>query len=322
MILSGNNFSDRPFVFRFFRCPFGVMSAQCLLNYLLIFMGKTKIFILILDETWKPLRKALNPAFSNRLSISFVPIFTKHYKSLCFEIQQFKQKPFDLYPLIIKCLSNIILETNFGVKDPNEIDFDLHSFEKCIDNVAQRIANPLLYPNFVYSISNLAQEDEKLTKSIFNSFRKIIQKRREFHQSEDKNESRLFIDELIRYNDEINFKTDDLLIQNMFTIFMAGYETSGLTVLYTILLLAMHPEIDKRVREELGQFYTKGQELNIKVLKNLTYLEKVIKESIRLLPPAPTSARQNLQPTYLGKVIRVNLLSGPSNNLVLLVFIR
>lgn len=234
-------------------------------------------------------------------------MFDKHYSRLCNEIQLKGGQSFDLQDMAINTLANIILETNFGVTDAKSIAFNLSHFEKCLDNMVRRITSPILYPDFIYQKSSLYKEDVLLDEQCEIPIRKILSNREKYwkQESDTSDERRLFIDELRRYTQNNGLASTKSLEHNMFTVFMAGYETSGLTVLYTILLLAMHPEIDARVHAEISEHYTIGQEIDNELLKRLTYLDMVIKESMRLFPPAPTSARQNLKPVYIGKYVWV-----------------
>jgi cytochrome P450 len=60
-----------------------------------------------------------------------------------------------------------------------------------------------------------------------------------------------------------------------------------------ILLLAMHPDIQDRVVDELKSiFKDQDQEVTAEDCKNLVYLEQVIKEGMRLLPVVPIFVRQ------------------------------
>lgn len=54
------------------------------------------------------------------------------------------------------------------------------------------------------------------------------------------------------------------------------------------MLLATHPEIQQRVADELGEvFYSNDVEISYDNIGKLEYLERVIKESLRLCPVVP-----------------------------------
>lgn len=59
--------------------------------------------------------------------------------------------------------------------------------------------------------------------------------------------------------------------------------------LHLVMLLATHPEIQERAYEELKEvFYSDDVEINLDNITKLDYLERVIKESLRLCPVVPS----------------------------------
>lgn len=76
------------------------------------------------------------------------------------------------------------------------------------------------------------------------------------------------------------------------TILISGNETSALTTAYIILLLAMHPEIQEQLFQELRSNYNSPtEETTHEHLVRLTYLDRVVKESLRLFPVGPFMVR-------------------------------
>lgn len=68
--------------------------------------------------------------------------------------------------------------------------------------------------------------------------------------------------------------------------------TTSLNVSFNILFLAMHPEIQERVVDEMKQvFHDATVPINNETLNKLTYMDLVIKETHRLCPALPTIAR-------------------------------
>jgi cytochrome P450 len=79
---------------------------------------------------------------------------------------------------------------------------------------------------------------------------------------------------------------DDELIGQMNTLFVAGHETTATTLAWTVLLLARHPAALDAVTDEIEA--TLGDDdPTPDALSALGALDRVTKESLRLLPPAP-----------------------------------
>ena len=82
----------------------------------------------------------------------------------------------------------------------------------------------------------------------------------------------------------------------------AGYESSGITLAYAFCMMAKHPEIAERVREEVLRVLGKTGSLTYeKVTGELPLCTAVIKETLRLFPPAPITSR-NLEEPYEFRV--------------------
>lgn len=79
--------------------------------------------------------------------------------------------------------------------------------------------------------------------------------------------------------------TDRQLRDEVVTLFTAGHETTSNTLSWTLFLLAKHPEIEAKLLAELTSVLA-GRTPTMADLKALPYLDFVIKESMRLYPPA------------------------------------
>lgn len=80
--------------------------------------------------------------------------------------------------------------------------------------------------------------------------------------------------------------TEDEIVGQAFLFFLAGYETSSSTLAFTCYLLAIHPECQRKVLEEVDDFFTRHESPDYTNVKELTYLEMVLSEALRLYPPA------------------------------------
>jgi cytochrome P450 len=92
--------------------------------------------------------------------------------------------------------------------------------------------------------------------------------------------------------------TDRQLRDEVLTIFIAGHETTANALAFTFYLLAKHPEVMKRVHDELTRVIGSG-EITFDKLQQLEYCTMVIKESMRLYPPAWIIVREAVQDDVL-----------------------
>lgn len=97
--------------------------------------------------------------------------------------------------------------------------------------------------------------------------------------------------------------SDEDILNNVNTFMFAGSDTSSLAVTWTLHLLAKHPEVQAKLRNEMlaalpglssqdiSQFTEDEIHTVYNTIASLPLLDKVIRESIRLIPPVHSSIR-------------------------------
>ncbi|MBD0741473.1 cytochrome P450 [Streptomyces sp. CBMA152] len=81
---------------------------------------------------------------------------------------------------------------------------------------------------------------------------------------------------------------------------LAAHHTTGVAVSWTLHLLGRHPDAADRVAAELDQVLGERAAPDYGDLRRLTYLDMVLKESMRLFPPGPYGARETTEDLILG----------------------
>jgi cytochrome P450 len=117
--------------------------------------------------------------------------------------------------------------------------------------------------------------------------------------------------------------SDIQLRDEVMTIFLAGHETTANALTWTFYLLSQHPDVERRLYEELYSVLGKDNNNNnddngvnhskdctatprlptISDITRLEYTEKVLRESMRLYPPAWTLGRQALTDYVIDKYV-------------------
>ncbi|TFK44652.1 cytochrome-450 hydroxylase [Crucibulum laeve] len=94
--------------------------------------------------------------------------------------------------------------------------------------------------------------------------------------------------------------SDEDILHNINTFMFAGSDTSSLTLTWTLLLLAQHPDAQTRLRKELLSVLPSNDLSTLTeeevqslygIISNLPYLHNITRESIRLIPPVHSSLR-------------------------------
>jgi len=78
--------------------------------------------------------------------------------------------------------------------------------------------------------------------------------------------------------------TDQELHDEVMTIFMAGHETTGNGMAWTLYAVAEHPEVRERLEAEVDEVLG-GRPPTLEDLARLTYTKMVVDESLRVYPP-------------------------------------
>jgi cytochrome P450 len=101
-------------------------------------------------------------------------------------------------------------------------------------------------------------------------------------------------------DDEIGEAMTDLQVRDELVTFLnAGHDTVTDAVLWTLVLLAQHPEAAGRVRQEIASTVGTAP-LSFAALQGMPYLARVFHESLRLFPPAWGFARRAINGDTLG----------------------
>jgi len=93
--------------------------------------------------------------------------------------------------------------------------------------------------------------------------------------------------------------TDEQVRDETVTMFAAGHETTAVTLIWTWYLLATHPEVQARFQEELDEVIG-DRAATLADLPNLTFMDQVLEEALRLYPPIWFWGRMAFQPFDLG----------------------
>jgi cytochrome P450 len=95
-------------------------------------------------------------------------------------------------------------------------------------------------------------------------------------------------------------KMTDLEVRDeTMTLFLAGHETTANNLAWTFYLLSRHPDIYARLRAEVDEVLG-GKTPGLEDVPRLTYTLRVLKESMRLYPPAYIIGRRATEDVDIG----------------------
>ncbi|XP_035917840.1 cytochrome P450 4c21-like [Anopheles stephensi] len=267
-------------------------------------------------DVWKAHRKTLNSTFNARILESFVPIFNDCTQRLVGRLDRYAQTgdQCNILEYISACTLEMISRTSLGGKvlERDGAAQFIANLEVALKTIGVRIFNIFLHIDFIYQLTELYRNEMRAINICQQFTRKIIQdKRKEIarlfdgtnNQPEQDAASQyrkpqIFIDQLMKMpltDPSARHFSDEEISDHIYTMIVAGNETSATQLAHTCLLLAMHPEVQAKAYEEVsGLVFSPDQEITIELMKDLHYVECVLKEAMRLMPVAPIVGRQNL----------------------------
>lgn len=200
---------------------------------------------------------------------------------------------------------------------------------RLLDVMNTRIYNPLFHSDLVFRFSkwyNVEKSNAKITNDFVDD---ILRRKKIAYQNDKLNKSKspdaeaeeegasfkkpqVFIDQLLKLSMEGNFFTDQEVKDEANTIvatvsprvalipqpvtgeFLSqGYESTALITSYCLLMLAMYPEMQDKCYEEIQSVLpNKEDDLSYDDLSKLDYVERCLKETMRLFPTVPVVARK------------------------------
>ncbi|XP_055691200.1 probable cytochrome P450 313a4 [Lutzomyia longipalpis] len=272
---------------------------------------------------WNVHRKLLNSMFSLKILQSYLPIFNKESKILVSRLEDLcnRKDPIDICMYTKTMTYDAIYHTtlNKELSTQQNQNFDLlESSNKVAAICGKRVFNPFLRWDFIYRLTSTYREEKKYEKIIREPTIKAIEERKliwkeNFEKSqeiqstnseneEDFRKPQIFVDQLMKLlMIEKKFTQEDV-IGEASAVIGGGYETTGNALAYCILMLAMFPENQDKMYEEIKSVVF-DEDVHCEDLNKCHFIERFIKEVLRLFPSAPLIGRKAADTIKLGKYI-------------------
>ncbi|PNF27071.1 Cytochrome P450 4C1, partial [Cryptotermes secundus] len=262
-------------------------------------------------EKWHAHRKMITPTFHFSILDSFVEVFSEKSEILVSKLQkEVGSQGFDVYPYITKCALDIICETAMGTKifaqDGGNLDYVTAIYDMS-EITVQRIFQPWLHPESIFKLFRIGRRHDECLRVLHGFTRKVIAERKaqmvnkrvmanQMSGSEDEvvgKKRKAFLDLLLEANVGDAKLTDEELREEVDTFMFEGHDTTSAAMCWAIYLLGLHPDVQEKAYEEQESiFQGSDRSPNMKDLTEMKYLERVIKESLRLYPSVPSVARK------------------------------
>lgn len=281
VVLNSEHCLNKAYTYSFLRNPTGLLTST--------------------KKTWKAHRHALTPSFNTKVIKRFVPIFDDKSKILCQKLETEVGKSFDITRFLFKVSSDMLVNTQLGMNWDIQTSYGdkLHYiFKHMMESFAFRMINLLHHVDFFYSFTEKYKTEMDLYEKCFQFLHSVretkeVQISKSLNCGEDvlakgKEKNSLNWIERCFLSYQKGAFTEQNLVEELETIFIAGVDTSATTMTNLLLMLAMYPEVQDNVVNELHEIFDSADsEVTDEDLSRMVYTGMVIKETLRHFAIAP-----------------------------------
>ncbi|XP_073831730.1 probable cytochrome P450 313a2 [Musca autumnalis] len=202
------------------------------------------------------------------------------------------------YDILVHCREftmSITGETMLG-RDFDKSIMNVKHYAQFITSITEYISN-IMYKSVYQSKYIVKLADMTIFKEqrkMLNFVGSLIEETYNYYSREIRNDNEFLENQDIavaKYMNEAIERNEldrELAVATMIQLFGASFETTSTTLYLTILMLAMHPEYQEKAYAEICQLFPDNDGGEFKMtyehITQLTYLDMVIKETMRLFP--------------------------------------
>ncbi|MBL7852448.1 MAG: cytochrome P450 [Cyclobacteriaceae bacterium] len=190
----------------------------------------------------------------------------------------------DIYPLMNRLAFDVVVNTLFDIDLPADTIAELSRFISEIQEfVITDIRQP--YNSWWFEVSGRVAAVQRKAERVREILRGVVRERKASGRRYND-----LLDMLLdaRYEDTGEGMTEEQILDEIVILFIAGHETTGNSLAWTLYLLATHRDELETLREETLDLSTSDTVAHPR-------LQAVINESMRLYPPAWVSDRVSIE---------------------------
>ena len=200
----------------------------------------------------------------------------------------------DVHREMMALTVQIAARTLFGAEVPQDVVGEVgRAFDVVVEEIAARFRRPFRIPDAVPTPGNLryTRNVRRLDRLVYAM---IAERRRTGADHGD------LLSMLLRVQDDDGTTmTPEQLRDEVITLFLAGHETTALTLSWTFYLLSRHPDACAALEAEADAVLA-GRSPGAADLFRLPFTEAVVSEALRLYPPAYVLGREAAEDTEIG----------------------
>ncbi|XP_055637107.1 cytochrome P450 4d1-like [Toxorhynchites rutilus septentrionalis] len=276
-------------------------------------------------QKWHARRKAITPAFHFKILEQFVEVFDRNASELVDVLSTYadSEAVFDVFPFVLLYTLDVICESAMGtsVKALRNADSEYVQAVKEAANISIRRMFDFIRRTPMFYLTPSYAKFRKNLKILHGYTDNVIISRRKQLEDGGQDNSRLeandenefgvkkreaFLDLLIKtkINDKVLANLE--IREEVDTFMFEGHDTTTSAVAFTLYNLAKYPTVQQKAYEEVISVVgeNSAKPVDLSHLHDLTYLDMVIKETLRLYPSVPLIGRRCVEEVTIdGKTI-------------------
>ena len=238
-------------------------------------------------EAWKARRNLVQPAFHRaalgKLTEAMVETGERHFDGL---LKRHGREPFrlDAHRDMVELTLDVVIAALFGRELTQAGQVSYEALGAALELVSSS-SNGLVLPKWVPTRAN--QKFHRTMTEVEGAVYRVIEAGRRGGAGEG-----TLLSMLLGSKDATTgeFLSDKDVRDEVFTMFVAGHETTALTLTWLFTLLAGRPEVLARMRAEVDTVLG-DRDPRFEDFPKLTYLRQVVDEALRLRGPVAMNAR-------------------------------
>jgi cytochrome P450 len=245
---------------------------------------------------WKWQRQAAAPMFRPQELASFVPTFVRAAEDA---VARWRTEPAGSVHGIDKEMTRATFEVIAATVLPAADDAFAQQMEHSISKLQRNGGWDMLYaalgiPSWMPRPGIVAARNA--VAGLRTATTELVRGHRERGERHDN-----LMGRLIAARDPESGRTmgDEQLVDNLLTFYLAGHDTTAKALTWTLYLLARSPQWSAMLEDEIERV-TGGAAVESAHIERLVLTQQVIKESMRLYPPAPMMSRQAIADATIG----------------------
>ncbi|KAJ1096447.1 hypothetical protein NDU88_001589 [Pleurodeles waltl] len=280
------------------------------------------------DDVWKRIRTVLSPTFTSGKLKEMFPIMKDLGETLVRNLQKKTEQdePLDMKQTFASYSTDVVISTSFGVS----IDSMNNPKDPFVTNGRRlfnfRFMNPLLiiivlFPFLIPVLQkmNFCLIPNDLLQFFKSAVKSLKEKRQKGNRENRVDFLQLMVDsqtEDIPASNGVNhgYKalTDREITAQSMIFILAGFETTSTTLSFLSYNLATHPDVQRKLQQEIDTLLPNKAPLTYDALMQMEYLEMAINETLRMYPPGGRLER------VCKKTVEVNGVTIPEGVVVMI----